>query len=113
VNPLEAAVLIAGFALVLHRVVQSQLERLCDPAYLRRQGVVVVVEDVLQSHSAAIGSYMGRSIWGSVTFMGLEYRFDHVLSPLGKERLAPGELYLEPGLLYVTGQARRPVVAGA
>jgi hypothetical protein len=40
--------------------------------------------------------------------MGLEYRFDHVLSPLGKERLAPGELYLEPGLLYVTGQARQP-----
>jgi hypothetical protein len=23
-------------------------------------------------------------------------------------RLAPGELYLEPGLVYVTGRARRP-----
>jgi hypothetical protein len=46
---------------------------------------------------------MGRSIWGSVTFMGMEYRFDHVVPASHRERLAPGELYLEPGLVYITG----------
>jgi hypothetical protein len=45
---------------------------------------------------------MGCHIWGSVTFMGMVYRFDRILEPRRKERLAAGELYLEPGLVYVT-----------
>jgi hypothetical protein len=34
--------------------------------------------------------------------MGMVYRFDRILEPRRKERLAAGELYLEPGLVYVT-----------
>ena len=94
--------MIAALAFACHLLIQSQLDRLCDPACLRREGVVIVIEDVLQSHTGSIGAYMGRSIWGSVTFMGMEYRFDHVVASHRKERLAPGELYLEPGLVYVT-----------
>jgi hypothetical protein len=45
---------------------------------------------------------MGHPIWGSVRFMGMEYRFDHVLDRKARERLAPRELFLEPGLVYVT-----------
>jgi hypothetical protein len=103
VDPLEAVAVAAALAYVFHRVIQSQLDRLGDPAYLCREGVVVVVEEILQAHSAPVGQYMGRSIWGSVTFMGMEYRFDHVVPASHRERLAPGELYLEPGLVYITG----------
>ena len=105
--------MVAALAFALHRLIQWQLDRLHDPSYLREQGVVIVREEVLQAHSPAIGSYMGRSIWGSVTFLGMEYRFDHVLAPAAKERLAPGELYLNPGLVYVTGPARPPAPAAA
>lgn len=112
-TPLEAAILVAALALAFHGIVRWQLDRLCDPAYLRGEGVVIVREEVLQAHSPAIGSYMGRSIWGSVTFLGMEYRFDHVLAPAAKERLAPGELYVNPGLVYVTGPARPPAPAAA
>jgi hypothetical protein len=40
-------------------------------------------------------------VWASVRFMGMEYRFDHVQDPRARERLAPGELFLDPGLVYV------------
>jgi len=102
VDPLEAAALTAALAYVFHRIIQSQLDKLCDPAYLRRQGVVVVADDILQAHSAPIGQYMGCCIWGSVTFMGMVYRYDRVVEPRRKEHLAAGELYLEPGLVYIT-----------
>jgi hypothetical protein len=102
VDPLEAVAVAAALAYVIHRVIQSQLDKLCDPAYLRRQGVIVVAEHILQARCAPIGRYMGCHIWGSVTFMGMVYRFDRILEPRRKERLAAGELYLEPGLVYVT-----------
>jgi hypothetical protein len=44
---------------------------------------------------------MGRPIPGSVTFRGMQYRFDHVLDRRCRERIVPGELFLEPGLVYV------------
>jgi hypothetical protein len=111
VSPLEAAIMVAALAFAFHRIVRRQLDRLSDPAYLRGEGVVIVREEVLQAHSAAIGSYMGHSIWGSVSFMGMEYRFDHVLAAAAKERLAPGELYVEPGLVYVNVSAQPPVAS--
>ena len=46
---------------------------------------------------------MGRPIWASVTFMGMQYRFGHVAGSRSRERTGPGELFLDPGLVYVTG----------
>jgi hypothetical protein len=31
----------------------------------------------------------------------MEYRFDHIRDPKTRERLNPGELFLDPGLVYV------------
>ena len=59
-------------------------------------GVVIVSEGALQSHGAPIGEYLGHPIWDNVCFMGMEYRFDHVQDRGRRERLAPGELFLEP-----------------
>jgi hypothetical protein len=100
-SPLEAAALVAVLVLPFHLLVLWHVERMRDPAYLRRQGIVVVRESALDGHSGPVGSYVGQPIWGSVTFMGMRYRFDHVARPQDKEKTGPGELYLDPGLVYV------------
>ncbi len=91
-NPLDALIPIALLATSFHCILQPQPDKLGDPAYLRREGVVVVAKEVLQSRSVPIGLYVGHVIWDSVAFMGMVYRYDHVLLPARKERLAPGEL---------------------
>jgi hypothetical protein len=99
---LEAVLLILIMALPFHWLVLREFDRLTDPAYLRRQGVVIVVEDALQARSEPIGRYMGQPIWATVTFMGMQYRFDHVIDRRKRDSIAPRELFLEPGLVYVT-----------
>ena len=101
-SPLEALVVFLLIALPVWWLLRREAAKLSDPRYLRQHGVVVVSEKVLQAHSEPIGEYMGHPIWGSVRFMGMDYRFDHVQDARARERLAPGELYLEPGLVYVT-----------
>jgi hypothetical protein len=63
---------------------------------------VIVSTRAIQSHTQAIGEYVGQPIWASVRFMGMDYRFDHVLDRRARERLSPRELFLEPGLVYAT-----------
>ncbi len=101
-SALEALAVFLLVALPLHWIVQRQFAKLSDPTYLREHGVVIVSPRALQSHSEPIGEYMGHPIWGSVTFMGLLYRFDRVADPGRRELTAARELYLEPGLVYVT-----------
>jgi hypothetical protein len=100
-SPLEAALLVAALALPFHVLVQWQLSRLSDPGYLRAQGVVILDERVLELRGS-IGQFKGREIAASVVFMGMVYRFDRVVLPSQKDALAARELYLEPGLVYVT-----------
>jgi hypothetical protein len=100
-SALDAAALFVMLALPLHWLVQREFARLSDPAYLRAQGVVIVKESALEAHAPPIGEYLGHPIWASVQFMGMKYRFHHVQDRRARERLAPGELFLEPGLVYV------------
>lgn len=100
--PLEAVVLVAALVLPFHWLVWRELDRLADPQYLRDHGVVIVRDSALQAHSDSVGTYKGRMIWGTVTFMGMLYRFDHITQPGDRERIGRGQLYLEPGLVYVT-----------
>jgi hypothetical protein len=99
---LECAVLVVAIALPFHRLMQRYLRLLADPRYLRDHGVVIVADRVLESHSPPIGEYMGHPIWGAVTFMGMQYRFDRIIDSRKRESIAAHELYLEPGLVYRT-----------
>jgi hypothetical protein len=99
-SPLEAALAVAALALLLHYVIVRKLEQLEDPAYLRKEGVVIVRKNVIDARSEVIGEYQGRPIWASVTFMGMQYRFDHIVEDKQREWIEAGELYLEPGLVY-------------
>ena len=100
-TPLEAVLVPVALALPMLWLMRSELDRLSDPRYLSRHGVVIVAESALESRSEPIGRYMGRDVWGTVTFMGTAYRFDRVTQPERREAIGPGELYLEPGLIYV------------
>jgi hypothetical protein len=101
-NPLEAAALVALLALPFHWLLQRELAKLDDPGYLRGHGVVIVSPAALEAHTAPIGRYMGCEIWGSVTFMGMRYRFERIVPPRERERIGARELYLPPGLVYLT-----------
>lgn len=101
-SPIEAALLVALVALPFHFAVQHQLARLEDPAYIRRKGVVIVKESALAGHAGCIGEYNGHEIWATVTFMGMTYRFSRVAPPSYRGNIHERELYLEPGLVYLT-----------
>ena len=100
-EPLEAFALVAVLAAPIAWLVNRELSRLGDARYLRAHGVVIVAERILE-HSDPIGTYMGRPIWGSVCFMGMTYHFDRVIEVKRREHINARELYLEPGLVYVT-----------
>ena len=99
-SPLEASLLVIGLALPFHFLLQWQLGRLSDPQYLRTCGVVVCKPDIVQ-FGQVMGSFSGMPIHDGLVFMGMHYRFDRIVPHAARERIGAGELYLEPGLVYV------------
>ena len=99
-TPITSAALVLVLFLPLSWLVLRHFDQLDDPQYLRKHGVVVVSERALQGHAEPIGDFMGHPIWASVTFKGMIYRFDRVQPAARREALGPGELFLEPGLVY-------------
>jgi hypothetical protein len=99
-DPLAAAALVIALIVPFHLLVRAQLRKVGIQERWRAESVVILEESALQSHSGPIGRYMGRDIWGSVTFEGVVYRYDRVQRPMQVANLQAGELYLEPGLVY-------------
>jgi hypothetical protein len=102
VSPLEAALLAAVVALPFYLLVRWELGRLADPAYLRAHGVAIRSEKAIERRGTVIGSYCGREIYSEVGFMGMVYRFDRVAPRSYCDRVGARELFLEPGLVYLT-----------
>jgi hypothetical protein len=100
-TPLEAALMVLVLALPPYWWLRRQVAQLSDPDYLRRHGVVIVLEKALEARSAPIGVFMGQPVWETVTFKGMLYRFDHVIERRKRERIEAGQLFIEPGLVYV------------
>ena len=101
-NPLELLLLCGAIALPFYLLVVAECEKAADPRYLREEGVVIVSLRAIEDHSDVIGTYMGQSIWESVTFKGMRYRFQRIAPPSYRNRIGPRELFLDPGLVYVT-----------
>jgi hypothetical protein len=99
-SPLEAALLVAVLTLPFHLLVQWQLGLQSDPRYLRKHGVVIRREEVVEFSGEVIGHYRGRAIREAVVFMGMDYRFARIVAP--SYNVQARELLLPPGLLYVT-----------
>jgi hypothetical protein len=101
-TPMDAAALVVLLVLPFDWLIRRELARAENPDP-RQCGIVVVRERALDSHSGSVGHYLGHEIWRSVTFRGHVYRFDRIQPAAERERLAPGELFLDPGLVYVLG----------
>lgn len=84
----------------LHWLVQREISLLDDPRHLRAVGVVILRDEAIEAYGDVIGRYAGAPIYGSVTFMGMRYEYDCVVSGDYAARIGENELYLAPGLLY-------------
>lgn len=99
-SPLEAALLVVILVLPFHLLIQWQLGLQSDPRYLRKHGVVICREEILERTGETVGHYRGRDIPAVVVFMGMHYRFAGVVQPA--YQVKSRELVLAPGLLYIT-----------
>jgi hypothetical protein len=99
---LSCVLIMLAIALPLHWAVLHELERWESPEYFRRYGVIVKHEQALDDAAEVIGMYCGAPIHRSVTFKGMVYEFAGVVPPRRQKRIDENELYIEPGLLYVT-----------
>jgi hypothetical protein len=101
-NAFEAAALVLLLMLPLHLLVQRELKRLCDPRHIREHGVTIERGTTVERRGDIVGTYSGCQIYAEVVFMDMVYRFDRVAPPAYRYRVGPRELYLDPGLVYVT-----------
>ena len=81
---------------------QWERVRLPQPSYVRDIGAVIETEGLVQASGDIVGYLDGRPIHAAVDFMGMRYRFENVVPPSYRHRVGPRELYVVPGLLYVT-----------
>ena len=102
ISPLEAALAVAVLTAPFYALVHWQLGRLADPAYLRANGVAVAHPGVIERRGPIIGRYRSSEIYPELFFMGMVYRFDRIEPRAYRGFVGPRELYLEPGLVYVT-----------
>ena len=86
----------------LHWLVWREIAMLDDPRHLRAVGVVILRDQAIDTYGDVIGRYAGAPIRDSVTFMGMRYEYDRVVSPDYADRIGENELFLAPGLLYRT-----------
>jgi len=97
-NALEATALIGALVIPFHVLLQRQIARFS--AHVRKSGVAIDREEALEERGEVIGVFAGRAIYAWVVYLGMKYRFDRTVP----RRYAPmeRELYLEPGLVYLT-----------
>jgi len=99
---LSCILIMLAIALPLHWAVQYELERWESPEYFRRHGVIVKRPEALDAAAEVIGTYCGAAVHRSVTFKGMTYEFAGVVPQKYQRRIGENELYIEPGLLYLT-----------
>jgi hypothetical protein len=88
--------------LPLHMLLMREFDRWMHAENIRREGVIVRRFDALDDASEVIGSYRGANIHRTVTFHGMRYEFSGVFPPGRHGALHRDELYLDPGLLYIS-----------
>lgn len=102
VETLYLLVFLLSIALPLHWAMALEIARQESPEYLRKAGVIIKRIEALDSTAEIIGRYRDTPIFASVVFKGMLYEFSGVVSARYPAQIRANELYLEPGLLYVT-----------
>jgi hypothetical protein len=93
--------LVVGAA--LYSLVQRDRTSAQDPLHIRRFGAAVAYDGVRVAEDAeVIGVFDGRPIHSRVVYLGMTYRFDRVMPPEYRHLVRPRELFVAPGLVYIT-----------
>jgi hypothetical protein len=71
-----------------------------DPAFLKRQPIIIVTMKALDSVADVIGRYGGAEIYRYVVFKGTRYEYDRITTPAGKSQIRESELLIPPGVIY-------------
>jgi hypothetical protein len=90
-----------GFAPAIW-LLRRHLRLLHDPSYLLRYGVIVRRFEALDNVAEIIGRYRDSNIYRYVTFKGMRYDFERVVPIPRFFQIGPNELFVEPGIVYVT-----------
>jgi hypothetical protein len=93
---------IAAAVVPPYLIMKAEWHRRRDGRYLRETGVFIRKLAALDAVADVIGRYNGADIYRYVVFKGMRYDFDHILPPHLPREVRERELYLEPGIVYVT-----------
>ena len=96
------ALVIAAAVVPPYLIVNAEWRRLRDRNYLRETGVFIRKFAALDAVAEVIGRYNGADIYRYVVFKGMRYEFDHIVPPHLPRQVHERELFLEPGVVYVT-----------
>jgi hypothetical protein len=104
------ALVILGYVLLVvaaavappYFVLRAEFRKLRDRNYLRETGVFIRKLAALDAVAEVIGRYNGADIYRYVVFKGMRYEFDHIVPPHLPREVHERELFLEPGVVYVT-----------
>ncbi len=101
-NLLYVALVVAAAALPPWLVLRAEFRRLGDRNYLRETGVFIRKLAALDAMAEVIGRYNGADIYRYVVFKGMRYEYDHIVPPYLPREVRERELFVEPGIIYVT-----------
>ncbi|MBI2313072.1 MAG: hypothetical protein HYU77_11285 [Betaproteobacteria bacterium] len=83
-------------------VARLEIRKRGDPLYLKEVGVIIKKLDCLDAVADVIGRYGGVEIYRYVIFKGMRYSYDRIVPASYRNFIGAKELFLEPGVVYVT-----------
>lgn len=83
-------------------IMKAEWRKLRDGDYLRETGVFIRKLAALDAVAEVIGRFNGADIYRYVVFKGMRYDFDHIVPVHLPREVRERELFLEPGVVYVT-----------
>lgn len=96
------ALVVAAAVLPPYLIMRVEFRKLGSRDYLRETGVFIRKLAALDTVAEVIGRYNGADIYRYVVFKGMRYEYDHIVPPYLPREVRERELFLEPGVIYVT-----------
>lgn len=93
-----SAILIAP----LHLAIEWEITRVVAAEDDRVRRIVRAPIENCDALGPVIGTWNGTTIYGTVTYMGMLYEYDRLAPPRYDRVLQQNELFLDPGLVYVS-----------
>jgi len=101
-NVVWVALVVAAAVLPPYLIMHIEFRKLGSRDYLLETGVFILKLAALDTVAEVIGRYNGADIYRYVVFKGMRYEYDHIVPPYLPREVHERELFLDPGVIYVT-----------